>query len=76
MNKVKKLFYLYIYWLNFKEYYFFIFIVYDRNLRNWNVILNYNILNNKLSVINKENGELNKDVIEYLKIKYNLDINN
>lgn len=38
--------------------------------------MNYNILNNKSSVINKETGELDKDVIEYLKTKYNLDINN
>lgn len=75
-NKVKKSFYSHIYWSNFKEYYFPTFTAYDRNLRNWNVTLNYNILNNKSSVINKETGELDKDVIEYLKTKYNLDINN
>lgn len=76
-DKSKNSFYSRIYWLNFKEYFFPAFTAYDKNLRNWNVWLSYNLLDKKDNkIINKETGELNKEVIKYLKDKYNIDINN
>nr|WP_307908191.1 hypothetical protein [Mycoplasmopsis bovis] len=46
-DKSKNSFYSRIYWLNFKEYFFPAFTAYDKNLRNWNVSLSYNLLGQK-----------------------------
>ncbi|WP_148310078.1 ABC transporter permease [Metamycoplasma canadense] len=76
VDKISKSFYSKMFWLNLREYFFPVYTAYDKSLQNISIAVDYNkkLSKEKYFKIFDDNGNLDKNTLQYFEKKYDLDL--